>query len=148
MFSNSNKTPSPEDLPDQYSLSPPSDLFTSTAPYILTVSLIDKPGFSPSLVVDCSHEPSLNILKRYLENWTNTSLTYVESDFIPGKMDSLVVKASGSLLQRGGKVNATVILAFIEVQNGFWHYGFILDVSSHYFVHIKLPELLVQTLTY
>ncbi|PBK67487.1 hypothetical protein ARMSODRAFT_311022 [Armillaria solidipes] len=119
MFSNSNKTPSPEDLPDQYSLSPPSDLFTSTAPYILTVSLIDKPGFSPSLVVDCSHEPSLNLLKRYLENWSNTSLTDVESDLIPGKMDSLVVKASGSLLQRGGKVNATVILAFIEGVLGY-----------------------------
>ncbi|KAK0495995.1 hypothetical protein EDD18DRAFT_1353614 [Armillaria luteobubalina] len=114
MFGYINKTP----LPDLGSLSPPFELFTITAPYILTVSLPDSPGL-PTLVVDCSHEPTLELLNTYLKCWADTHLTFVKSDFNPGTMDSLVIESSRSQAQRGGKANPAAILAFIEGVLGY-----------------------------
>ncbi|PBK89928.1 hypothetical protein ARMGADRAFT_1032993 [Armillaria gallica] len=112
---------SPERFPVLSSLPPPSDLFKSTAPYILTVSLYDQ-----NLVVHCSHEPTLKLLKGYLERhqWTkahsvvSSKLTLVESDFCPGTMDTLIVSPNSSW-ERNCKVNPTVILAFIEGVVGY-----------------------------
>lgn len=108
----------PERLPVLSSLSRPSDLFTSTVPYILTVSLRGRKG----LVVHCSHEPTLELLNEYLNKWTKTNahdsmhrpifkITLVESDFCFGMMDTLIVEP---YMTYHNDVNPTIILAFVE----------------------------------
>lgn len=133
-------------LPALSSLSRPSDLFTSTAPYILTISLYNRSEDPvPKLVVNCSHEPTLKLLKGYLETWgkgtgvclsflslvhadtitqrqqshLKSSLTLLESDFYPGTMDTLIVSPKSLSRDRKGEVNPTVILAFIEGVVGY-----------------------------
>ncbi len=134
-------------LPVLSSLSRPSDLFTSTAPYILTISLYNRSeDQTPRLVVNCSHEPTLKLLKGYLETWgkgagvclsflslvhadtitpqrqqshLKSNLTLVESEFYPGTMDTLIVSPKGLSWDRKGEVNPTVILAFIEGVVGY-----------------------------
>ncbi|SJK98462.1 uncharacterized protein ARMOST_01730 [Armillaria ostoyae] len=94
----------PESLSFLGSLSRPSDLFTSTAPYILTVSLRDQPEL-PSLI-------------RWAKAHSMT-LTLVESDFYPRMMDSLVVKPNLSWDRNGKLLNPTIVLAFIEGVVGY-----------------------------
>ncbi|KAK0495994.1 hypothetical protein EDD18DRAFT_226915 [Armillaria luteobubalina] len=113
----------PERLPVLSSLSRPSDLFTSTVPYILTLSLRGREG----LVIYCSHEPTLELLNEYLKKWTKTNahdslrrpiykLTLVESDFCFGLMDTLIVEP---YMSHHDGVNPTIILAFIEGVVGY-----------------------------
>ncbi|KAK0458891.1 uncharacterized protein EV420DRAFT_1642605 [Desarmillaria tabescens] len=116
--------PSPsERLPVLSSLSRPSDLFTSTAPYILTITLRGREG----LVVYCSHEPTLELLNEYLKKWAKTNthdslrrpifkLTLVESDFCFGMTDTLVIEP---YLSHHDGVNPTIVLAFIEGVVGY-----------------------------
>ncbi|KAK0480677.1 hypothetical protein IW261DRAFT_1133701 [Armillaria novae-zelandiae] len=113
---------SPEHLPLLASLREPSALFTSTAPYILTLSFPDGPHL-PSMIVNCSHEPTLKLLKTYLERWAKAdsmTLTLVESNVFPRMTDCLVGTFHDLAPERGVKiVNPTVILAFIEGVVGY-----------------------------
>ncbi|KAK0452296.1 hypothetical protein EV421DRAFT_1898047 [Armillaria borealis] len=111
---------SPEHLPALSSLPPPSDLFTSTAPYILTIFLHDRPEIQ-RLTVQCSHEPTLKLLKEYLEKWAEShsmKLSPIESKVCPRIIDTLVVKPS-TLWDRYDKVNPAIILAFVEGVVGY-----------------------------
>jgi hypothetical protein len=53
-------------LPSLDALPRPVGLLTSTAPYIMTVTANGKDWMR----IDCSHEPSLELLASYLKKWT------------------------------------------------------------------------------
>ncbi|KAF8918700.1 hypothetical protein CPB85DRAFT_1430394 [Mucidula mucida] len=55
----------PERLPVLGALARPSDLFPASPPYILTVTLTGREG----MIVQCSHEPSLELMNEYLKKW-------------------------------------------------------------------------------
>lgn len=55
-------------LPVLDGLARPHELFTSTAPYIL---IVEERG--ATIVVQCSHEPSLELLAAYLNKWSKSN---------------------------------------------------------------------------
>jgi hypothetical protein len=59
-----NEPPSVTRLPVLNALARPNELFASTAPYIL---IVEERG--ATIVVQCSHEPSLELLAAYLNKW-------------------------------------------------------------------------------
>jgi hypothetical protein len=63
--------PTVDRLPPVDALSRPTTLFPSTAPYILMMTL--GQGNEHYIRVDCSHEPSLQLLATYLQKWHKTS---------------------------------------------------------------------------
>jgi hypothetical protein len=68
----STHIPTVDRLPPVDALSRPTTLFPSTAPYILMMTL-GQQGNEQYIRVDCSHEPSLQLLATYLQKWQKTS---------------------------------------------------------------------------
>lgn len=56
-------------LPVLDALPRPPGLLTATAPYILTMTANGREWIR----IDCSHEPSLELLSAYLKKWTKTN---------------------------------------------------------------------------
>ncbi|KAJ7170486.1 hypothetical protein C8R43DRAFT_1120911 [Mycena crocata] len=112
-------------LPVLDGLARPRDLFTSTGPYIL---IVEERG--AMIVVQCSHEPSLELLAAYLNKWSkpnpNDSLKrsilkvdLVESEYCYGMFDTLTVERSMARNIQGSSINPTLILAFVEGVLGY-----------------------------
>lgn len=57
------------ELPVVESLRRPTELFKNTTPYILRVDARTSP-----LLVECSHQPSLDILVSYLKRWSKENM--------------------------------------------------------------------------
>lgn len=69
-------------LPDMKALRRPIELFKATTPYVMIVDATTSP-----LVVECSHQPSLETLAGYLKTWskqnTNDSLRVCNFATVP-----------------------------------------------------------------
>ncbi|KAG6846199.1 hypothetical protein H0H93_015473, partial [Arthromyces matolae] len=126
--------PKTDRLPELQELSRPNDLFAQTSPYILTLDI------GVPLVIRCSHEPTLDLLAAYFNRWgrpnTNdsqrglvTELTapqrnvykveLVESAFLSGINDTLIVEPYINFRSYSGNINPTLLLAFIEGVLGY-----------------------------
>jgi hypothetical protein len=66
--SNSFSSPSVARLPVLDVISRPPELFKTTGPYILIVK-----ERVPNIVIQCSHEPSLELITAYLNKWGKTN---------------------------------------------------------------------------
>ncbi|KAJ7696571.1 hypothetical protein B0H17DRAFT_1198082 [Mycena rosella] len=117
--------PSVVRLPVLDALARPLELFTSTGPYILIVE--ERGGM---IVVQCSHEPSLELLAAYLNKWSKSNpndsdslkrsilkVELVESEYCFGLMDTLTVERT--MARNGNSINPTIILAFVEGVLGY-----------------------------
>ncbi|ESK91319.1 hypothetical protein Moror_2782 [Moniliophthora roreri MCA 2997] len=112
-----------ERLPTINALARPNELFVSTTPHILMVHYrTDK------ITVQCSHQPSLELLETYLKKWaktnTNDSLRrpvykfeLLESDFSFGIIDTLEIEPH--MPRHVRPLNPTMVLAFIEGVLGY-----------------------------
>ncbi|THU90581.1 hypothetical protein K435DRAFT_968602 [Dendrothele bispora CBS 962.96] len=121
-------------LPALELLARPNELFKSTAPHILMVN-----HRGDKMTIQCSHEPSLELLANYLKKWGKTNpndslrrpvykIDLVESDFSFGLIDSLTIEPHTNY-PKG--INPTLILSFIEgvlgytmveTSGGYWMY--------------------------
>ncbi|KAK0480678.1 hypothetical protein IW261DRAFT_1473872 [Armillaria novae-zelandiae] len=122
----------PKHFPVLSSLPPPLDLFTSTAPYILTLTLPVDPQL---VIVNCSHEPTLKLLNGYLQKWGKAhsmKLFPIKSKVCPEMVDTLIVKPKSSFWHRDAKVNPAIILAFIE---GVVGYEMVYTTGSFWMYH-------------
>ncbi|KAK7022928.1 hypothetical protein VNI00_016818 [Paramarasmius palmivorus] len=112
-----------ERLPTVNALARPNELFLSTAPHILMVHYrTDK------ITVECSHQPSLELLSNYLTKWNKTNpndsarrpyykYTLLESDFSFGVIDTLEIEPN--MPRHVRPLNTTIVLAFIEGVLGY-----------------------------
>ncbi|KAJ6518895.1 hypothetical protein C8R45DRAFT_949655 [Mycena sanguinolenta] len=100
----------------------PPELFKSTGPYILIVE-----ERSPHIVVQCSHEPSLELIQAYFSKWGKTNpndslkrnmlkVELLESEYCYGMFDTLTIERH---LTRREPINPTMLLAFIEGVLGY-----------------------------
>ncbi|KAJ8091744.1 hypothetical protein PM082_020979 [Marasmius tenuissimus] len=109
--------PQEERLPSADTLSRPSELFKSTAPHIMTIECKGE-----GLTVQCSHQPSLELMVAYLTKWARTnphdSLKFhlLESEFSFGIIDTLQIEPNA---RRYKSLNPTIILAFVEGVLGY-----------------------------
>ncbi|PPQ70402.1 hypothetical protein CVT24_013140 [Panaeolus cyanescens] len=112
-------------LPAVKSLNRPLSLFKETAPYVMIVETTTSP-----LVVECSHQPSLELLADYLKTWGRQNpsdslkrsflkVELHESLFFAGLVDELTVEPFYSTANQKRPINPTIILAFIEGVLGF-----------------------------
>ncbi|KAJ7782063.1 hypothetical protein DFH07DRAFT_728883, partial [Mycena maculata] len=112
-------------LPVLGALARPQELFSSNGPYIL---IVEERG--AMLVIQCSHEPSLELLSAYLKKWAKTNpndslrrpilqVELLESEYCFGMMDTLTVERSMARNNSGPPINPTLILAFIEGVLGY-----------------------------
>ncbi|KAF5329967.1 hypothetical protein D9611_010469 [Ephemerocybe angulata] len=131
----------PRTLPAITSLTRPSDLLQATTPYILIIETGNP------LLVQCSHQKSLEVLAQYLNKWGKINkndgqrrnifaVDLVESDFAVGVNDLLRIEPRVSY-GRTGPINPTIVLAFIE---GILGYKF-MHASSNRFVY-RLDDVL------
>ncbi|KAJ7334271.1 hypothetical protein DFH08DRAFT_814288 [Mycena albidolilacea] len=106
-------------LPVLDALARPPDLFKSTGPYTLIVE-----ERSPQIVVQCSHEPSLELIVSYFTKWGKTNpidserrnilrVQLVESEYCYGVFDTVTIERT--MGRRGDSINPVMLLAFIEV---------------------------------
>lgn len=124
-------------LPNVHKLDRPSELFTRTVPYILTVETGDP------LYIHGSHQPSLEVLANYLKKWGNprghhgsgvslsrpsSSLRHppisiqenilavdlIESEHFAGVVDTIRIEPSNRFRRPAVHVDPSLILAFIE----------------------------------
>ncbi|KAF9267117.1 hypothetical protein L218DRAFT_1074426 [Marasmius fiardii PR-910] len=111
-----------ERLPTVDTLARPNELFRTTSPQLMIIH-----QHRQSLTVQCSHQPSLELLQAYLTKWaktnTNDSLRrpvfkydLVESEFSFGIIDTLHIEANMTYTKT---VNPTIILAFVEGVLGY-----------------------------
>ncbi|KAJ7130621.1 hypothetical protein C8R44DRAFT_906299 [Mycena epipterygia] len=121
----SNEEPSVARLPVLDALARPHELFRNTAPYILMVE--DR---GATIVVQCSHEASLELLAAYLNKWSKSNpndslkrsclkVELLESEFCVGMMDTLTVERSMARNNNGPPINPTLVLAFVEGVLGY-----------------------------
>ncbi|KAF9460027.1 hypothetical protein BDZ94DRAFT_1266936 [Collybia nuda] len=107
-------------LPNSDTLPRPTELFAKTPPYFLKLD---------GNTIQCSHEPSLELLAAYLNKWgkTNTNdslrrnvlkIELISSEFFPGTNDTLKIDYNMHSYGRPS-INPTVILAFIEGVLGY-----------------------------
>ncbi|KIY66244.1 hypothetical protein CYLTODRAFT_38800 [Cylindrobasidium torrendii FP15055 ss-10] len=112
----------PTCLPTVDQLPRPSDLFASKAPYTLIVT-----AGHDRLEIQCSHEPSLQLLHDYLKKHAKVNqndslrrpiytLALFESDFCASVMDTLWVEHTMKWLR---SINPTLVLAFVESVLGY-----------------------------
>ncbi|KAJ6591466.1 hypothetical protein DFH09DRAFT_1273405 [Mycena vulgaris] len=120
-----NEAPSVTRLPVLDGLARPQELFTSTGPYIL---IVEERG--AMIVVQSSHEPSLELLAAYLNKWSKSNpndslkrsilkVELVESEYCFGMMDTLTVERTMARSNSGNSINPTLILAFVEGVLGY-----------------------------
>jgi len=118
----SNERPSVTRLPVLDALSRPPELFKMTGPYILIVE-----ERVPHIIVQCSHEPSLELLAAYLNKWGKSNpddslkrsilkAELVESEYCYGVMDTLTIERNYT---RREPLNPTLVLAFVEGVLGY-----------------------------
>ncbi|KAF7356429.1 hypothetical protein MVEN_00975800 [Mycena venus] len=121
-FASSNERPYMTRLPVLDALARPPDLFKSTAPYTLIVE-----ERSPRIVVQCSHEPSLELIAAYLNKFGKTNpddyerrnilkVELVESEYCYGVFDTLTIERN---LTRREPINPVMLFAFIEGVLGY-----------------------------
>ncbi|KAJ7255507.1 hypothetical protein B0H12DRAFT_535500 [Mycena haematopus] len=117
-----NEAPSTTRMPVLDGVLRPPELFRSTGPYILIVE-----ERSPHIVVQCSHEPSLELIQAYLNKWGKTNpndsqkrnmlkVDLVESEYCYGMFDTLTIERN---LTRREPINPTMLLAFVEGVLGY-----------------------------
>ncbi|KAF7356512.1 hypothetical protein MVEN_00984700 [Mycena venus] len=120
--SSSSERPYMSRLPVLDALSRPPDLFKSTAPYTLIVE-----ERSPNILVQCSHEPSLELIAAYLNKWGKTNpndsekrnilkVQLVESEYCYGVFDTLTIER---YMGKRDPINPVMLLAFIEGVLGY-----------------------------
>ncbi|KAF8893215.1 hypothetical protein CPB84DRAFT_1826061 [Gymnopilus junonius] len=93
----------------------PTELFKNTTPYIVRVDARTSP-----LIVEASHQPSLDLLVSYLKKWAkqNRQDSLKESDFVFGIIDRIEIELQfGNLSTR--PLNPAIILAFVEGVLGY-----------------------------
>ncbi|KAJ7504295.1 hypothetical protein B0H11DRAFT_1905555 [Mycena galericulata] len=106
-------------------LARPQELFTSNGPYIL---IVEERG--ATIVVQCSHEPTLELLAAYLNKWAKSSsndslqrsilkVDLIESEYCFGMFDTLTVERTMARNNSGSPINPTLILAFVEGVLGY-----------------------------
>ncbi|KAH9478623.1 hypothetical protein JR316_0009080 [Psilocybe cubensis] len=117
-------TPRIQKLPNIDMLDRPAQLFKSTAPYFLTVDARTIP-----LVIQGSHQPSLELLAEYLKKWAKTNMgdslkrpilkvELVESAFVFGVIDGIIIEPSVPM-RASVPLNPMLILAFVEGVLGY-----------------------------
>ncbi|KAJ6619865.1 hypothetical protein B0H10DRAFT_1126150 [Mycena sp. CBHHK59/15] len=115
-----NGSPPVARLPVLDVLSRPQELFKTTGPYIL---IVEERG--AAIVVQSSHEPSLELLAAYLNKWSKSNpndslkrsilkVELIESEFCFGMLDTLTVERTMARNHSDNPINPTIILAFIE----------------------------------
>ncbi|KAF8814667.1 hypothetical protein BYT27DRAFT_7205618 [Phlegmacium glaucopus] len=114
-----------ERLPKMDMLARPVDLFKTTTPSILIVDAHAQP-----LTIQCSHQPSLDLLASYLKKWGKTNpddglkrhylkITLIESLFSEGLIDAITIEPYSSYRMDKETPNPTLVLAFIEGTLGY-----------------------------
>ncbi|KAF8155995.1 hypothetical protein B0H34DRAFT_715728 [Crassisporium funariophilum] len=115
---------STERLPNVDVLPRPSELFKTSAPYILIVDASTKP-----FTVQCSHQPSIELLASYFKKWGKTNpndimkrnylqVELIESAFCFGVIDGLTIEPYSNY-RTDGILNPALVLAFIEGTLGY-----------------------------
>ncbi|KAJ3523071.1 hypothetical protein NMY22_g11612 [Coprinellus aureogranulatus] len=118
-----NEFDGPKALPTMTMLARPGDLFQNTSPYILIVELGNP------MLVQCSHQRSLELLAQYLNKWGRPNkndaqrrnvftVDLIESDFAVGVNDTLRIEPRIAY-GRKGPINPAMVLAFVEGMLGF-----------------------------
>ncbi|KAK7025223.1 hypothetical protein R3P38DRAFT_2708324 [Favolaschia claudopus] len=109
-------------LPVLDGLARPPELFKTTSPYILIVE-----ERSPNIVVQGSHEPSLELIVAYLTKWGKANpndsqkrnmlnVQLVESEYCYGVFDTVMIERN---MGRRDAINPVMLLAFIEGVLGY-----------------------------
>ncbi|KAJ7759211.1 hypothetical protein B0H16DRAFT_632359 [Mycena metata] len=112
-------------LPTLDALARPNELFTGSGPYVL---IVDERG--PVIVVQCSHEPSLELVSAYLKKWAKPNMNdslkrpilkveLCESEYFYGVFDTIVIERTMARNNNGPPINPTLLLAFIEGVLGY-----------------------------
>ncbi|KAH6917924.1 hypothetical protein BKA70DRAFT_1415958 [Coprinopsis sp. MPI-PUGE-AT-0042] len=122
-------------LPTVHKLDRPSELFTRTGPYILTVETGNP------LYIHGSHQPSLEVLANYLKKWGNPSknvpgvnilsVDLIESEHAAGVVDTVRIEPSSRFGRPPVDVDPTLVLAFIE---GVLQYDLV-NISANRFLY-------------
>ncbi|KAJ6581613.1 hypothetical protein B0H19DRAFT_1061144 [Mycena capillaripes] len=127
----SNERPFVARLPVLDALPRPPELFKMTGPYIMVVE-----ERVPHILVQCSHEPSLELLAAYINKWGKNNLNdsekvaivksssqrniltakLIESEYFYGVIDTLSIERN---MTRREPLNPTPVLAFIEGVLGY-----------------------------
>ncbi|KAF7309893.1 hypothetical protein MIND_00361600 [Mycena indigotica] len=113
-----------ERMPVLDGLARPNQLFQSTAPYIL---IVEERG--ATIVVQSSHESSLELLSSYLNKWSRGNpndsqrrailkVDLLESESFQGMFDTLTVERTMAR-NNGQPINPAFILAFVEGVLGY-----------------------------
>ncbi|KAF7308885.1 hypothetical protein MKEN_01088800 [Mycena kentingensis (nom. inval.)] len=117
------EAPLVERMPVLDGLARPNQLFASTAPYIL---MVEERG--ATIVVQSSHEPSLELLSAYLKKWSKGNpndsmrrsvlkIDLLESESFQGMFDTLTVERT--MARNNNGPNPAFVLAFIEGVLGY-----------------------------
>ncbi|KDR80202.1 hypothetical protein GALMADRAFT_136727 [Galerina marginata CBS 339.88] len=115
----------PRALPTVERLERPAELFKSITPYILTVDATTR-----QLVIQGSHQPSLELLAAYLKKWAKTNMndsqkrpvlavTLIESAHVFGVIDGIEIEQSTYGMRSTTPLNPALILAFVEGVLGY-----------------------------
>ncbi|KAJ7215998.1 hypothetical protein GGX14DRAFT_442649, partial [Mycena pura] len=110
-------------LPVLDALARPPELFRLSGPYIL---VFEERGLQ--IVVQCSHEPSLELLAGYLTKWGKPNpmdsekrnilkVELLESEYHYGMIDTLTIERNLGVTRE--PLNPTLVLAFIEGVLGY-----------------------------
>ncbi|KAJ6515050.1 hypothetical protein C8R47DRAFT_500782 [Mycena vitilis] len=110
-------------LPVLDAIARPPDLFKTSGPHILIVE-----ERVPHIIVQSSHEPSLELLAAYLNKWGKSNpndsqkrsilkAELIESEYFYGVMDTLAIERN--MGRRDTPLNPTLVLAFIEGVMGY-----------------------------
>ncbi|KAJ7043705.1 hypothetical protein C8F04DRAFT_1389816 [Mycena alexandri] len=111
-------------LPILDALARPTDLFTGSGPYVL---IVEERG--PVIVVQCSHEPSLELVSAYLKKWAKPNMNdslkrpilkiqLCESEYFYGVFDTIVLERTMGN-NNAPPINPTLLLAFVESVLGY-----------------------------
>jgi len=128
-------SPVVERLPTLEMLQRPEELLRTLSPHILIVDVKFNNGM---IVVQCSHQASLELLAGYLQKWGRKNphssrwpnmlkVEMVDSDYAFGVQDSLLIHHADDRRT----INPTIVLAFVEgilgykmvhTSGGYWVY--------------------------